>query len=204
MESLAQKKARANFKKAIAYRKKTGCSLKEAFAHVSGKKTVVKKTVVKKRSSSPLKKKKIAGYVKTVRKAGLTDVIYTKAIKSKKSAKTIQKTLFGVKKKAAKKPSEKTILNKIHLVKKDVDKLDEAQHKHMMAGITGSNKQALKDYEQIIKKINLREFLVKKNIDYRNALIKLYGLKSYNANMKISKLYLKELKTHAKELKKYI
>jgi len=99
MESQAQKKARANFKKAIAYRTKTGCTLKEAFAHVSGKKTVAKKTVVKKRSSSPLKKKKIAGYVKTVRKAGLTDVIYTKAIKAKKSPNPIQKTLFGVKKK---------------------------------------------------------------------------------------------------------
>jgi hypothetical protein len=34
----AQKTARENFKKAIAYRGKTGCSLKEAFAHVKGKK----------------------------------------------------------------------------------------------------------------------------------------------------------------------
>jgi hypothetical protein len=32
----AQKKARANFTKAIAYRKKTGCTLKQAFAHVKG------------------------------------------------------------------------------------------------------------------------------------------------------------------------
>lgn len=42
----AQKTAQANFKKAIAYRKKTGCSLKEAFAHVKGSKvTGVKKPV---------------------------------------------------------------------------------------------------------------------------------------------------------------
>jgi hypothetical protein len=34
----AQKAAKANFKKAIEYRKKTGVSLKEAFAHVYGKK----------------------------------------------------------------------------------------------------------------------------------------------------------------------
>ena len=34
----AQKTAKANFKKAIEYRKKTGVSLKEAFAHVYGKK----------------------------------------------------------------------------------------------------------------------------------------------------------------------
>jgi hypothetical protein len=102
MESQAQKKARANFKKAIAYRKKTGCSLKEAFAHVSGKKIVAKKTVVKKRSSSPLKKKKV------VKKVG------------------------AIKKKSVKKPSEKNILNKIHIVKKDVEKLDKAQNKHMI------------------------------------------------------------------------
>jgi len=48
MESLAQKKARENFKKAIAYRTKTGCSLKEAFAKVKGIS-----------SSSPLKKKEV-------------------------------------------------------------------------------------------------------------------------------------------------
>jgi len=45
----AQIKARANFKKAIAYRTKTGCSLKEAFAHVKGSKvTGVKKAAKKK------------------------------------------------------------------------------------------------------------------------------------------------------------
>jgi hypothetical protein len=47
----AQIKARANFKKAIAYRTKTGCSLKEAFAHVKGNKvTGVKKVAVKKKA----------------------------------------------------------------------------------------------------------------------------------------------------------
>jgi hypothetical protein len=63
MQSLAQKKARENFKKAIEYRKKTGCSLKQAFAHVSGKKTVVKKkatpkkVAVKKAAKKVVKKK---------------------------------------------------------------------------------------------------------------------------------------------------
>jgi hypothetical protein len=46
----AQLKARANFKKAIAYRTKTGCSLKEAFAHVKGGKvTGVRKVAAKKK-----------------------------------------------------------------------------------------------------------------------------------------------------------
>jgi hypothetical protein len=43
--TLAQKKARENFKKAIAYRKKTGCSLKQAFAHVKGKKVGATKII---------------------------------------------------------------------------------------------------------------------------------------------------------------
>jgi len=42
----AQKTAKAKFKQAIAYRQKTGVSLKEAFAHIYGKKV---KAVVKKR-----------------------------------------------------------------------------------------------------------------------------------------------------------
>jgi hypothetical protein len=59
----AQKTAKDKFKKAIAYRQKTGVSLKEAFAHIYGKKKVgaVKKKVAKK--SSPKKKavKKVTG-----------------------------------------------------------------------------------------------------------------------------------------------
>lgn len=49
----AQKKAKDNFKKAIAYRKKCGCSLKEAFAHVYGKKVgaVKKKAAPKKKAA---------------------------------------------------------------------------------------------------------------------------------------------------------
>ena len=35
----AQKKAKENFKKAIAYRKISGCTLKEAFAKIYNKKT---------------------------------------------------------------------------------------------------------------------------------------------------------------------
>ena len=47
----AQTKARANFKKAIAYRTKNNCSLKEAFAYVKGNKvTGVKKVAAKKKA----------------------------------------------------------------------------------------------------------------------------------------------------------
>lgn len=94
----AQKAARVKFNKAIAIRKKTGCTLKEAFAQVYGKKV---------------------GAVKK------------KAAKKSATKKTAAKRKSATRKK---KVSEKAILNKIHRVKKDVDVLDEAQHKHMMGG----------------------------------------------------------------------
>jgi len=94
----AQKAARVKFNKAIAIRKKTGCTLKEAFAQVYGKKVgaVKKKAAKKSATKKPAAKRKSATRKKKV--------------------------------------SEKAILNKIHRVKKDVDVLDEAQHKHMMGG----------------------------------------------------------------------
>ena len=59
----AQKTAKANFKKAIEYRKKTGVSLKEAFAHVYGKKVgaAPKKKATPKKKAAPKKavKKKV-------------------------------------------------------------------------------------------------------------------------------------------------
>jgi len=67
----AQKKAKDNFKKAIAYRKKTGCTLKQAFAHVYGKKSVgsVKKKAAPKKKTAKKKaasKKKAAPKKKAV------------------------------------------------------------------------------------------------------------------------------------------
>ena len=50
----AQKTAKANFKKAIEYRKKTGCTLKEAFAHVYGSKSKTKKVSVSKKKVGAL------------------------------------------------------------------------------------------------------------------------------------------------------
>ena len=51
----AQKTAKAKFKQAIAYRQKTGVSLKEAFAHIYGKKVgAVKKKAKKKIGALPI------------------------------------------------------------------------------------------------------------------------------------------------------
>jgi len=58
----AQKIAKDKFKKAIAYRTKTGVSLKEAFAHIYGKKvSAVKKKVAPKKKAAA---KKVAGHKK--------------------------------------------------------------------------------------------------------------------------------------------
>jgi hypothetical protein len=61
----AQKVAKEKFKKAIEYRKKTGISLKEAFAHIYGKKVgAVKKKAALKKKAAPKKKaatKKVTG-----------------------------------------------------------------------------------------------------------------------------------------------
>jgi len=63
----AQKAAKVKFKQAIAYRQKTGVSLKEAFAHIYGKKKVgaaPKKKAVAKKKAAPKKAAK-----KVVKKA---------------------------------------------------------------------------------------------------------------------------------------
>lgn len=84
--SLAQKKARENFKKAIAYRKKTGCSLKQAFAYVKTGKVGAYKVIEKGESKN----------------AKVTKVLQQKRTKTGKFASI--KRVAGVKKAAKKKP----------------------------------------------------------------------------------------------------
>jgi hypothetical protein len=119
----AQKIAKEKFKKAIAYRQKSGVSLKEAFAHIYGKKKVAKKVVRKK-----VAKKRIAGPKDSslVRKE-----LARKGLKMPHGYTTVKRKrkISGVKKK---KITETGILNRIHTVKRNVERLDEAQHKHMM------------------------------------------------------------------------
>jgi hypothetical protein len=98
----AQKIAKDKFKKAIEYRTKTGVSLKEAFAHIYGKKvSAVKKKAAPKKKDAPKKKaavKKAAPKKKAVlKKVGdykLMDVVYKdprgKKTKSKGSYKVVR------------------------------------------------------------------------------------------------------------------
>lgn len=101
----AQKKARDNFKKAIAYRKKTGCTLKQAFAHIKGS--------------------TVKGLDKVVKKGNKTAVIYSKktAAKKKYVAKNKvvkQGSLFGVKNKNFAKKDFDIVENKIMIFEKEL------------------------------------------------------------------------------------
>ena len=141
----AQKNAKAKFKQAIAYRQKTGVSLKEAFAHIYGKKiNAVKKTAKKKTA-----KKKIAGPKDS---ALLRKELAKKNLKMPHGYETIKRKrkISGVKKR--KQISEKSILNKIHVVKKAVDNLDEVQHKHMMGFVGGKVGYVLDKYNRLKRK----------------------------------------------------
>jgi hypothetical protein len=83
--STAQKQAQANFKKAIAYRQKHQCSLKEAFAAVKGFDGVTKK-------------------------GNKTNVHYSKAVAPKKAAKKTVKKDAPKKKVVAKKETKQSRL----------------------------------------------------------------------------------------------
>jgi hypothetical protein len=99
--SLAQKKARENFKKAIAYRKKTGCSLKQAFAYVKGgkvgvvKKAVVKKKAVKKVVRKKAAKKKPVSSHKDTRSHNVNIRVVSGVSKGKEKSLTMWKDIYG-------------------------------------------------------------------------------------------------------------
>jgi hypothetical protein len=123
----AQKHAQANFKKAIAYRKKTGCSLKEAFAHV--------------------KSSKVTGLDKVVKKGNKTTVKYTKKAKKKAAPKkkVSQGVLFGVKKKAAKKSAVKSMHK------------DTKSHNVNIRVVSGINRDYIKELTQYNNELELVE-----------------------------------------------
>lgn len=87
---------------------------------------------------------------------------WTDAIKEASKQLSKGKKINGVKKsvkKKVKKPTEQSILNKIHKVKKDVEKLDEAQHKHMSIGAVKSH--ALHHYKSKYGNLSTKKMLEK-------------------------------------------
>jgi hypothetical protein len=226
----AQKIAKEKFKKAIAYRQKTGVSLKEAFAHIYGKKVVKKKAakkVVRKKAAKKVgkidpnkafkKQMQVNKIINTKYKDYEYPVppVYTgnwSVITWSNWIKKNGRKIGAIKRKVArkktakrKKPSEQSILNKIHKVKDTVNKLDEAQHKHMMAKVGEVNKYALKQYEEILNKISNIEKHLRANVNMsKDKGYNLDNRKQFKLNASAYKRYLSELKTHAKELKKHL
>jgi len=244
----AQKTAKAKFKEAIAYRQKTGVTLKEAFAHIYGKKTATKKVAKKvakkrigkvdnklKKTLAKKGKKMPHGYdvVKRTRKISGTkkytivqlrklanDTAYATggdldkltyrlldnpslAPKYKKAILDFEKKhkikISGVKKKRI---TETGILNRIHNVKKSVDKLDEAQHKHM-SKLGAVSSHLIHEVKEAHNKL----------IHWQKALMMLENtrktlpasMKKYNSmDIKRVKEAIKEQKTHIAQLKKHI
>jgi hypothetical protein len=84
----AQKTAKDKFKKAIAYRQKTGVSLKEAFAHIYGKKVgAVKKKAAPKKKAAKKVVRKAAPKKKSVKK------VVRKVVKKTAPKKVVRKKL---------------------------------------------------------------------------------------------------------------
>lgn len=95
----AQKTAKLKFKQAIAYRQKTGVTLKEAFAHIYGKKKVgvVKKKAAPKKKVGVVKSKPYKGYQYTIDENETGDFVdkYFTLTEAKKDLKKLE---FNLKK----------------------------------------------------------------------------------------------------------
>jgi hypothetical protein len=112
-----------------------------------------------------------------------------------------KRKISGVKKK---KITETGILNRIHKVKKDVERLDEAQHKHMI-GLDNSIINQIKEYKGRISyyttTIQMFKEAIKKQKERGLTPIMVSKLKK---DIKKFELLIKEFKIHITQLKKHI
>jgi hypothetical protein len=171
----AQKIAKEKFKKAIAYRQKTGVSLKEAFAHVYGKKTV------KKKAAKKVVPKKAAKKVVPKKAAKKVGVIKRKVVR-KKSAK--------------RKPTEKAVLKSIkHAV---------SVQKSHMGSLHKADHTIITKYKNNIEEIaKQNQYLLQWQYALKQQNTKANKIICRNRINEIKK-YISELKNHARELKKLL
>ena len=172
----AQKLAKAKFKQAIAYRKKTGVSLKEAFAHTYGKKSATKKKAVKKAA-----KKKI----------GKVDTKLKKQLASQ--GKKMPHGYDVVKRK-----------RKIGAVSKKATTTHKDTKSHnvnirVMSGLGKVSQHALDNIKKAMAQHELYEYMHKKYMSMPTKERKLHS-----STIKKLKHLMKEHKTHISQLKKGI
>jgi hypothetical protein len=146
--SVAQKKARENFKKAIAYRKKTGCSLKQAFAYVKGGKVTGVKKAVK----------------KVVKKKAVKKVASKKSVSSHKDTKSHNvniRVVSGVNNHLINKYKE--IINEIENYQDAVKRIKKGMSEMSLPEKLRA-KEVLKKYAEIIRSLKKHKANFKKNI----------------------------------------
>jgi hypothetical protein len=210
----AQKIAKEKFKKAIAYRKISGCTLKEAFAKIYNKKTAP----IKKAASNV---KKLVDKAKKAYKEGYDEA--AKEIARKKAAKKVG----AVKKKKA---APKKVLQKtkprysatkhknwatIPAHKRRVNGMenhkDTKSHNVNIKVVSGISNAKKSQNQEIIKKYNDTINEIAKQEKYlENWYFALKSNKGFPANIQIIKKriseikkLISELKIHSKQLKKY-
>ena len=178
----AQKTAKAKFKQAIAYRQKTGVSLKEAFAHIYGKKVgaVKKKVAPKKKAAKKVAKKKVA----------------KKVVKKKYSLNKKKDKLYS-----AKKPGKR--LSKTG--KTYYENRENRSDKGKLLGIESNLSMSLiKRLEDINKEIEKRQDVIANVIQNKTYFVNKNGKSWYPKFMKLAKGHIAELKKHKIEIKKLV
>jgi hypothetical protein len=182
----AQKAAKANFKKAIEYRKKTGVSLKEAFAHVYGKKVGA---APKKKAAKKAAPKKAAK--KVVKKAAPKKV-------AKKAAP----------KKVAKKKHTKYGKVKAHTRRVAGVHKDTKSHNvniRVVSGLKDVNSYLLDQLNATLTRIkNTEEAISKLRVGILKKQYTKDDMPEAKRRLKKYSEYLKELKKHFTEIKKQI
>ncbi len=165
----AQNAAKANFKKAIEYRKKTGVSLKEAFAHVYGKKKVgaaPKKKATKKAAPKKAAKKVVK---KAAPKKAAKKVV--KKATPKKAAKKIVKKAAPKRSVSLHKDTKSHNVNiRVMSGYKKIGNLDEISKGDILVSHWGYD-QTNVDFYYVIKKTGLGVSLIpmgEKIVEYKD------------------------------------
>lgn len=159
--TLAQKKARENFKKAIAYRKKTGCSLKQAFAYVKGKKVGATK-IIERGEKKNAKVKKVLQRVRSKKGTfkGMKKVSGG-THKDTKSHNVNIRVVSGVDNHLISKYKE--IINEIENIQNLVQRI-KSNINEMSAPEKLRSKIVIKKYNEIIRSLKKHKSNIKKNI----------------------------------------
>ena len=179
----AQKSAKEKFKKAIAYRTKTGVSLKEAFAHIYGKKVgAVKKKAVKK--AAP--KKKAA-----VKKAAPKNKAAAKKTTVKKVTSITK--VSGIKKRTTKKVSSSHKDTKSHNVNIRVVSGIGKISNEFISQLKGANDKLIK-WQKVLSLLEIQKSKAPKGFK----LVVATDIKKVKNAIKEQKIHIRELKKNIK------